>query len=196
MDGLDTKSTSQSTPNSEFNVVFQVLADNVRRLQKQLKDTQSTMQRICERANSLKKHVNEKKIHHQTKLKTLEEEKNIEGIQQKPSSISESKLIRQLQDQNKILSDTLQEYEAAINMIVTRSHQKLVQVQKEANLEKEQLRKHHQKEIEENNKLRIENNNLKAKLAEMVEIMRQSAEKTDIEVNELKVVFNILLTFF
>jgi len=52
----DNITPQHSPPQSprEYNVVFQVLNDNVRRLQTQLKETQHSMQRICERANTLK----------------------------------------------------------------------------------------------------------------------------------------------
>ncbi|KAL0478973.1 hypothetical protein AKO1_007857 [Acrasis kona] len=190
--------------------------DSVARLQLQLKETQDSIRRICDRAKYLKSKASERKdqpepestpeeirlksenerLHQQ--ISQLQDALVTAGSTPKPveelhTLVDHSDALKslekqnlQLSNQNKILRETLAQHEAAVIMVVQRCHEQQTQEREIQNERLEKLQKMLQKERADNIKQLSENTILRTQLQKMADGLREVAHQRDAEMTDVE----------
>ncbi|EFC48161.1 hypothetical protein NAEGRDRAFT_78596 [Naegleria gruberi] len=129
-------------------------------------------------------------------ISTLEERANssinlIEPAKQTnyiPKSEGSAEQIKQLKEQlaiqqeiNRMQNSKIENYESAIQIILTRSHDKIQDITQENSRMTELLQQENGTLQAINNKLLLQNTILKSKLLEMIQVMRDAARERDLE---------------
>lgn len=207
------------------------LSENVKKLQEKLRETQSSMHRICRRANELKERVSQQKLspqqqqhnnktnaaattttttstavdtsHHDQHLlikqqkeqieelnklvSTLTEEKNF--WQQKSSDNEEEKKqlatrVHSLEVHNSKLAHAVHTYQDAVQIISTKSAQKLKEETSALKQHVSQLNTQLANVEEENYNLHMNNMQLKSVVQSMINVMRDASTQRETELIE------------
>eukprot|EP00761_Pharyngomonas_kirbyi_P001720 gb/GECH01001724.1/.p1 GENE.gb/GECH01001724.1/~~gb/GECH01001724.1/.p1 ORF type:complete len:218 (+),score=96.07 gb/GECH01001724.1/:1-654(+) len=165
--------------------------DNFNTLQQRLQDTQSTISNIKERAQRLKKEFAEKK--QEEEKKQISSTKPSNQTEENESDVNVSSVAMWMDEQNKLLQQTIDEYETAMSIIIQNSHSKLEKQKEEFELKESVLKDKLDEEKIYNSDISRENVILKEKLQEMASVMRRVASERDDEVAEYEFTISKIL---